>query len=114
MALSLASPAIAAPEGSARLVSCAEADCLLVSGSRAHAGAAVRINGHPVQPQGGRTWKVLLPVDTVRAWSLPGARNIAVTTLDPETKGAVTTQVRLPIGMLGSITELASLVILQR
>ncbi|MDF2639558.1 MAG: hypothetical protein K0R64_2542 [Novosphingobium lindaniclasticum] len=95
----------------ARLVSCEKADCLLVTGSRADPGMIVRINGHPVRAEGRRNWKVLLPVSTVREWSLPGARSIAVSATGLGNRDEDTRQVKLPIGMLGSITELASLVI---
>ncbi|WP_242124883.1 hypothetical protein [Sphingobium sp. Sx8-8] len=113
-AISAAAPAMAAPRQSARLVSCADGDCLLVSASRANPQARILINGHPVQAEGGRRWKALLPVETVRAWSMPGARNIAVTTLEPDKGNQITTDIKLPGGMLGNITELAYLVILQR
>lgn len=109
-----AQPAWAGSGNKARLVSCDQSDCLLVSGSRADPGMLVRVNGHPVEAKGGRDWKVLLPVQDVRAWSLPGAREITVTTTQPGTNDPVTNQVDLPIGMLGSITELAYLVIPQR
>jgi hypothetical protein len=109
-----ATGAVAAPRQNARLVSCAPTDCLLVSGRRADADLPVFINGHLVQAQGGRHWKVLLPVETVRAWSMPGARSIDVTTSAEVAGNSVTSAVKLPVGMLGSITELASLVILAR
>jgi len=104
----------AAPREKARLVSCGAADCLLLSGFRAGRDHVVRINGHSVDVEGGRGWKVLLPVDTVREWSRPGARSIAVNTAPLNAKEEVSHQVVLPIGMLGSITELAYLVIPQR
>lgn len=95
----------------ARLVSCEKTDCLLVTGSRPDPGMIVRINGHPVRAEGHRNWKVLLPVSTVRQWSLPGARSIAVSATDLGSGDEDIRQVKLPIGMLGSITELAFLVI---
>ena len=110
-AMTCAPSAQAAQHPGAKLVSCADADCLLVSGARSDPQAQVLINGHPVEAEGRRSWKVLLPVETVRAWSASGARNIAVTTLGAGSDSRDTRQVKLPIGMLGSITELAVLVI---
>jgi hypothetical protein len=110
----LGQPALAEPHHKARLVSCDGGDCLLLSGTRGSSDAPVRVNGHLVGAEGGRGWKVLLPVQNVREWSLPGARSIAVTTQDPDSQDSVVNQVDLPIGMLGSITELAYLVIPQR
>ncbi|MFK4874273.1 hypothetical protein [Novosphingobium sp. ZW T3_23] len=106
--------ATAAPREKARLVSCGAADCLLLSGVRADAGQEVQVNGHSVPVEGGRGWKVLLPVETVRAWSRPGARSIAVGITPSKAEEGALHQVVLPIGMLGSITELAYLVIPQR
>lgn len=110
----LGQPAMAEPHHKARLVSCESGDCLLLSGTRENPDALVRVNGHLVRAEGGRGWKVLLPIESVRAWSLPGARSIAVTTQNPDMRNSVVKQVDLPIGMLGSITELAYLVIPQR
>jgi len=110
----LAQPALAEPHHKARLVSCESGDCLLLSGTRENPDALVRVNGHLVRAEGGRGWKVLLSIESVRAWSLPGARSIAVTTQNPGVQDSVVNQVDLPIGMLGGITELAYLVIPQR
>ncbi|MEE4453657.1 hypothetical protein [Novosphingobium resinovorum] len=99
----------AAPETSTRLVSCGQDSCLLVSGRRADPASAVRINGHDVDVAGGRTWRVRLPLGIVRAWSMPVARTIEVTVLDSRSDVQATRRVRLPIGLLGHVTDLASL-----
>ena len=73
----------------------------------------VTVAGHSVVVEGDRRFQVALPVETVRAWSAPFARTIAVTTTAPG--GAVTThEVRLPIGLLGQVTELAALEVTAR
>lgn len=105
---SLASPAIAAPEPSTKLVRCGAQSCLRVSGHRDDPLSIVRINGHAVSVEGVRNWRVHLPVDVVREWSAPHARTIEVSLGAPE---APCTSVDLPVGMLGHTTELASLVI---
>jgi hypothetical protein len=107
----LVAPAVAMAEPSTRLVSCHDDDCLLVSGQRDDAAAAVRINGHSVTVEGGRRWRVRLPVETVRSWSSPFARTIAVTVLDPDTRGEKTAEADLPIGLLGHDVDFASLIV---
>ena len=109
LAAGLASPAIAS-EPRARLVACDVGSCLLLSGRRDEVASVVRVNGHAVPVEGRRRWRARLPVDTVRRWSAPHARSITLTTADP-TGGERVEQVDLPIGLLGSTTQLASLVI---
>lgn len=101
--------AVAASAPTTKLVSCEEGNCLQVSGRRADTGSTVLINGRAVAVDGGRAWKVVLPLRTVRAWSAPMARTVAVSVMQD---GASSTQeAELPIGLLGHVTELASLVI---
>jgi len=106
-----ASPTLAAAEPSTRVVSCGTGSCLVVSGHRDSAAAAVLLNGHAVTVQGARNWRVSLPVETVRAWSEPYARTIDVTTFDPETRTRSAAETALPIGLLGSTTDLATLIV---
>jgi hypothetical protein len=101
-AIALATPASA--EIRARLVDCEAGSCLLVSGDRADAGSAIRINGHEVAARGVRKWRVSVPVDTLRAWSAPFARTITVSIAETHT------QTNLPIGLLGH-DDLASLTV---
>lgn len=105
VAAGAASPAIAAPEPSTRVVSCKAGSCLLVTGHRADAAATVSINGHAVATEGARKWQVRVPVETVRQWSAPLARTITVS-ID----GAIS-EARLPIGLLGHSEDLAMLLI---
>ncbi len=119
LALTIAAPAVflalpaqaetAAP--SARLVSCGDDSCLLVSGHRDHPETAVHINGHPVSVEGKRNWQVRLPVATVRDWSVPFARKIDVSYHQAEQQLGSVQKAKLPIGLLGHVPDLASLVI---
>lgn len=106
--------AMAASTPSARLVTCGDASCLLVSGHRADAGAEVRINGRAVPVEGARTWKAVLPLETVRAWSAPMARSIDVAVIDADNAQGRAQRTDLPIGLLGHVTELATLVVRDR
>ena len=109
-ATSLASPAMAAAEATTRLSPCESGSCLVVSGHRDSAASIVLINGHPVAVDGERNWRVRLPLETVRSWSLRMARTINVATVDPATESREDREADLPIGLLGHV-ELASLVV---
>jgi hypothetical protein len=111
IATGLASPAMAASEPSTRVVSCRSGSCLLVVGRRDSAASAVSINGHAVAVEGGRSWRVSLPVETVRDWSVPLARTITVAVADVGSPLATESEARLPIGLLGHAEDLAMLVI---
>ncbi|MFT4025576.1 MAG: hypothetical protein QM676_02050 [Novosphingobium sp.] len=111
LAAGLAAPALAAHEPTTRVVSCRAGSCLQVSGHRHSAAAAVLINGHAVAVEGERKWRAELPVETVRAWSEPFARTIEVATFDPATQRNTAMEADLPIGLLGGVTNLASLVV---
>ena len=111
LAAGLASPAVAGGDTKTRVVDCRAGSCLQVSGHRDSAAAAVLINGHAVTVHGERNWRAELPVETIRAWSEPYARSIEVAIYDPASQQKTAGQARLPIGLLGSTTELASLVI---
>lgn len=101
----IASPASAATQPSTRLVECGSESCLLVSGRRNDTGAVVSIAGRAVQVEGGRKWRVRLPVATVRAWSEPFARTIEVST------AGVAEDADLPIGLLGRAENLAMVIV---
>lgn len=110
----LAAGATAAPAKSpatAQLVTCDAGNCLLVRGHRASASAQVRINGRTIDPDGGRTWSVRVPVATLRSWSAPFARSIDVAVMDGTGTVEDSDTVRLPVGLLGHDVELASLVV---
>jgi len=108
---SLATPAAAATEPSAKLVRCGARSCLRVSGERESAAVPVKINGHVVPAEGKRSWKIDLPIETVRAWSTLHARTIEISLADPQTEGGASARIDLPIGLLGGVTNLASLVV---
>lgn len=119
LAVIIAAPAMAAPtlistngisngtshRPSTRLVECGATSCLLVSGHREDAASPVSINGHAVAVEGARKWRARVPVETVRAWSAPYARTIAVSV------AGASQDARLPIGLLGQVENLAMLVI---
>ena len=107
----VSSPACAAAQPRTRLVPCEAGSCLLVTGRRASAASAVNINGRPVSADGTRKWRVRVPVASVRAWSAPFARTITVSVVDAETRTDATTEVDLPIGLLGQAENLVSLVV---
>jgi hypothetical protein len=99
----LATPAAA--ETRTRLIDCETGSCLLVTGHRADTASAVRINGHAVNARGARRWRVSVPMETLRRWSVPHARTITVSIADAEI------QVALPIGLLGHVENLAFLTV---
>ncbi|MET0364270.1 MAG: hypothetical protein ABW169_06415 [Sphingobium sp.] len=108
-AAGLASSAMAAPN--TRLVTCGEESCLLVTGHRDSAASVVSINDHAVAVEGRRNWRVRLPLASVRAWSAPFARSVAVTVAQPDGRAESVARASLPIGLLGHRTNLASLVV---
>jgi hypothetical protein len=110
-AAALSSPAAAAPEPSAKLVRCGAESCLRLSGYRETPASIIQVNGYTVRADGERRWAVELPVNTVRNWSPLHARTIEVTLVDPATERSETAEVDLPIGLLGDVTRLASLVV---
>ena len=110
----LPSPAMAASELTTRLIRCGEQSCLQINGRRGDPAATVSINGHDVPFEGEHSWRVRLPVEVVRQWSAPYARTIEVSLHDTETQREAIASVDLPIGLLGGVTDLASLVISAR
>lgn len=107
----IGTPAAAQTTPSTRLVDCGEESCLLVTGHRTRASDEVRINGHRVDVQGERKWRVRLPLATVREWSAPYARRIEVSSGDARVESDAPQHARLPIGLLGHVPDLAALVI---
>jgi hypothetical protein len=95
----------AALEPSTRLVECGDENCLLLTGHREDPDATVSINGRAIEVEGERRWRARVPVETVRLWSTPYARTIEVSLGDRESS----TNVDLPVGMLGGLTDLAAL-----
>ncbi len=104
-------PALADSGAEAKLVRCGAQSCLQVTGHRDDASAPVRINGHLVAVQGQRNWRANLSVGTIKEWSAPFDRHIVVTSYDAAAQRDTDDKVRLPIGLLGHVPDLASLVI---
>lgn len=100
-----AGPALARSGPTTRVVKCGVESCVQVSGWRTDAMAPVSLNGHAVAAEGARKWRVRVPVRTVRAWSEPYARTIAVSVAE------ASTETDLPIGLLGGTEKLAMLVV---
>jgi hypothetical protein len=109
-----AAPAAARNAGdTARLRTCGADTCVVLRGERADPADAVTVAGHTVAATGGRRFEVAVPVASVRAWSAPFARVVEVGVVAHD--GGVTTRaVRLPIGLLGHVTELAALEVRSR
>ena len=100
-------------DGTARLRHCGTATCVVLTGVRAGRADVVTVAGHPVAVQGARRFEAEVPVDTIRDWSAPFARTVALATVGRDGEIA-TREVRLPIGLLGHVTELASLEVRSR
>ncbi|WP_374942570.1 hypothetical protein [Sphingomonas sp.] len=109
-----ATTASAKPLATARLVSCDAGDCLLIRGHRASPASRIRINDRTVATFGGRAWSVRVPVSTLRGWSAPFARSIAVAVVGVADRVEDSGAVRLPVGLLGHDVELALLVVRAR
>jgi hypothetical protein len=112
-AVTCASTAIAAPTPKARLVSCGDASCLLVTGRRKSADSLVAINNRLVMVSGGRAWHIRVPLVAVRELTSPYARSIEVTVADAGGQQEWSGDASLPIGLLGH-KNLATLVVSAR
>ena len=101
--------AIAAPK--ARLVLCGDATCIRISGHRPHAAVAVWAAGHHLVVEGDRSWRVTVPLATVRDWASAHDDTLTMTLVDARTGGESTEVVALPPGALGKRIELSSLIV---
>jgi hypothetical protein len=90
---------------STRLHRCGNQTCLLIQGKRSDSAAPVLVERHEVAVVGGRNWRVSLPLHTVRGWSRPSARSIAIDVAGKAEQAA------LPIGVFGHPTDLAFLTV---
>lgn len=106
--------AVAHPATSTRLISCGDGDCLSIRGHRTSRDALIRVNGHAVAADGGASWRVTLPLATVRDWSAPVARTVQVAVEGPAGTRGDDETVRLPVGLLARRIELASLTVRAR
>ncbi len=98
----------------AKLVRCGDGDCLLIRGTRSSEAATITINDRPIAASGRRGWKIRLPVADVRGLASPFARTLDVAVVDAAGQTERRAQVRLPVGLMGHTTELASLVVRAR
>ena len=102
-------PALAKDAPETRLVSCGEQSCLMISGRRDHAGQSVSVNGVEIPSNGTDKWRVVLPIETVRALCEPRARTVEVTITDSISGRAAVREARLPVGLLGDSSLLDSI-----
>ena len=105
----LPSPAAASPR--ATLVRCGSETCLRLSGERADAATPVRIGGRALAVEGGRRWRIVVPLATARRWPVTRDYAVPITFGDGDSDQARTESAALPPGSLGGRVELASLVI---
>ena len=113
-AATLSSTAMAEPIPKTRLVSCGDESCLLITGQRENMKSLVSINGHPVAVRGGRAWQARLPLNAVRALAAPYARSVAVSVVQPDGITESNSEASLPIGLLGHVPNLATLIVTAR
>lgn len=106
---SVGSHAMAASKTSTKLVRCGTTSCLQVSGHRDNQASTVTINGREMPVEGKHAWRARMAVETVREFSNPYARTIEVSLRDPQTQLETIISVELPIGLLGNLTDFASL-----
>ncbi|MXP25801.1 hypothetical protein GRI39_07070 [Altererythrobacter indicus] len=106
---SIASPAWAQFSPRTELVRCGAESCLEISGYRDDPATIISLNGQDMKAEGGNKWRIVLPVEAVRQMSAPRARSLDVSLRNPETNRITSATTRLPIGLLGDITSLASI-----
>lgn len=114
IAIATAATPVNARPATARLIRCDAGSCVIVRGHRSTSRAVIRINDRIIEAEGGRSWRVSLPVAIVQDWSAPFARTLRVSVADPAESSQRTEAVRLPVGLLGHNPELASLVVRAR
>ena len=102
-------PALAKDAPETRLVSCGEKSCLMISGRRDHLAQSVSVNGVEIPSDGTDKWRVVLPIETVRALCEPRAKTVEVTITDNVSGRAAVREARLPVGLLGDSSLLDSI-----
>jgi len=104
-------PGRVAAEPQARLVHCGSATCLRLSGHRPDAAVAVRIAGHDLAVEGGRSWRAIVPIETARNWANASGDRLTLILADMRTGTARLDSVAVPPGALGKRIELATLMV---
>lgn len=104
-----AAPAMAERSPQATLVHCGADTCLRLSGHRERVATAVRVDGRDLAVEGGRAWRITVPLSVARTWPIARGDRLDVTLTDAGREQRMT--VLLPPGALGAPLELASLVI---
>lgn len=105
-------PSVAVASPRATLVRCGAETCLRLSGDRADTVTAVRVGGRALAVEGGRRWRIVVPLSTARTWPITLTYAVPITLGDGEDDQGRTETVPLPPGSLGPGLELASLTIL--
>lgn len=95
----------------ARLVNCGSATCLRLSGHRVDPAVAVRIAGHDLSVEGGRSWRAVVPIEAARNWANASRDRLTLTLADTRTGTTRTDMVAVPPGALGRRVELATLMV---
>jgi hypothetical protein len=68
---------------------------------------SVSVEGHPVATEGRDRWRADLPLTSVKRWAAPHASTLRVAVAGAA--GTTIRDIRLPVGLLASPTELAAL-----
>jgi hypothetical protein len=71
----------------------------------------VRVAGHHLPVEGGRSWRATLPLATARDWASAHDGTLTVTLADARSGGESVEIVTLPPGALGKRIELATLIV---
>ena len=104
-----APPATAQIAPTTQLVRCGEDSCLRISGRRDRPSQIVSLNGRELAVEGKRDWRALVSLDTLRKVSKAKARQVDISLRDSETLEVISAPARLPIGLLGDISELSAI-----
>ena len=106
-----AAPALSASVARSRLVHCGRDTCLRISGHRSNPALPIRIDGDALAVDGGRHWRVTVPLSTVRIWAKSSGPVLTLTSTDARGGTESRETVMLPPGAFGQRVELASLVV---
>lgn len=104
-------PAGASASPQARLVHCGGGTCLRLSGHRAHSAVAIRIAGHDLAVEGGRSWRATVPIETARGWAGASGDRLTLILADRQAGTETIDAIAVPPGALGRRIELATLMV---
>lgn len=107
-------PVHAASAPLARLVHCGRDTCLRICGHRPDATMAIRIGEQELAVEGGRNWRITVPLLTAQRWGSLSGDTLTVAVFNSHNAIESLDNVALPPGALGHRVELATLVIRAR